>query len=110
MTDAQRRYADARRKVCEEVINPVVELLDTAHIALSEANQRAERAETRLEVLGAASPLAAAAPELLEALDTLMRKYTELADSGDAGYWKAEETEEGKKALAAIAKARGQTG
>ena len=109
MTDAERRFADARDEVVARFHLPLAKLLDAAHSAVVDANRRAKRAETRLEVLGAANPLAAAAPELLAALETLMRAYTELADSGDAGFWKAEETEEGKKALAAIAKARGQT-
>lgn len=108
MTDAQRRFEDARRRVCEEIIAPIADILGAAQVALSEANQRADRAEVRLEVLLAANPLAASAPELLSALETLMSAYIELADSGDAGYWKAEDTVEGKKALAAIAKARGQ--
>lgn len=51
--------------------------------------------------------LIAAAPELLEALQALFADYKRLADSGDAGYWSLEDTEEGKLALAAIAKATG---
>jgi inorganic pyrophosphatase len=50
--------------------------------------------------------LIASAPELLEALESLFNDYKELADSGDAGFWKLEETETGKKALKAIAKAK----
>lgn len=109
MTDTQRRFAAARAELIAQFYDPFARMVDAAQAAVVEADRRADRAEARLEVLGAANPLAAAAPELLSALDTLMEAYTELADSGDAGYWKAEETEEGKKALAAIAKARGQT-
>ena len=109
MTDAQRRFAAARDELITQFYNPFAKLLDAAQAAVVEADRRAERAEARLEMLYAESPLAVSAPELLSALDTLMNAYIELADSGDAGYWKAEDTVEGKKALAAIAKARGQT-
>ncbi|NTG61800.1 hypothetical protein G6L45_16085 [Agrobacterium rhizogenes] len=49
--------------------------------------------------------LIAAAPDLLEALKALFEDYKNLADSGDAGNWKLENLEVGKRALAAIAKA-----
>lgn len=52
--------------------------------------------------------LIAAAPELLEALQELFADYKQLADSGDAGFWNLEDTEVGKKSLAAIAKALGK--
>lgn len=52
--------------------------------------------------------LVAAAPSLLEALEALFGSYKQLADSGDAGNWRLEDTEEGKKALAAISSARGE--
>lgn len=51
--------------------------------------------------------LIAAAPELYEALQTLFESYKRLADSGDAGFWSLEDMDEGKQALAALAKARG---
>lgn len=51
--------------------------------------------------------LIASAPDLLEALTELFASYKELADSGDAGFWSLEDTDEGKRALAAIAKATG---
>lgn len=51
--------------------------------------------------------LIAAAPEMLEALQELFLSYKSLADSGDAGTWRIEDFPEGKKALAAIAKATG---
>lgn len=53
--------------------------------------------------------LIAAAPDLYEALDALFKDYKQLADSGDAGNWSLEELEVGKKALAALAKARGES-
>jgi len=46
--------------------------------------------------------------DLLEALEELFASYKSLADSGDAGNWSLEEQPEGKKALAAIAKAKGE--
>jgi len=52
--------------------------------------------------------LMAAAPELLEALQELFADYKQLADSVDAGFWDLEDTEVGKKSLAAIAKALGK--
>lgn len=52
--------------------------------------------------------LIAAAPDLLEALEDLFADYKSLADSGDAGFWKLEDQDAGKRALAAIAKARGE--
>lgn len=52
--------------------------------------------------------LIAAAPDLLGALESLFASYKELADSGDAGFWAIEDKPEGKQAIAAIAKARGQ--
>ena len=54
------------------------------------------------------SRLIAAAPELLEALEALFDDYKQLADSGDCGCWLLEDQEVGKKALAVIAKARGE--
>lgn len=46
--------------------------------------------------------LIAAAPDLLEALVALFNDYK------DAGFWNLENVPEGKQALAAIAKARGE--
>lgn len=54
------------------------------------------------------SRLFAAAPDLLEALKALFQSYKDLADSGDAGYWRLEAQPEGQQALAAIAKAEGE--
>jgi hypothetical protein len=42
------------------------------------------------------------AERLAEALRELFDDYKRLADSGDAGFWRLEETESGKKALAAL--------
>ena len=49
--------------------------------------------------------LIAAAPAMYEALRFLFDDYKQLADSGDAGFWRLEETEAGKKALAALSQA-----
>ena len=57
----------------------------------------------------ATARLIAAAPELYQALNSLYDSYKELADSGDSGWWKLEDQDEGKQALAAIAKARGES-
>ena len=49
--------------------------------------------------------LIASAPELLEALQGLMREYKQGADSGDWGNWKAEEQDEYIQAQQSIEKA-----
>lgn len=67
-----------------------------------------KRTAKRLE-LSANANLIAAAPELLEALQDLFEDYKALADSGDAGFWRLEDQESGKKAMLAIAKALGET-
>lgn len=54
-----------------------------------------------------ATPLQDAAPDLLAALKALFAAYKQLADSGDAGFWSLEETDVGRQAMAAIAKATG---
>lgn len=45
---------------------------------------------------------------LADALEVLFESYKELADSGDAGNWKLEDSEEGQKAIAALAAYRGE--
>ena len=52
--------------------------------------------------------LIASAPDLLEALTALYASYKALADSGDAGNWRLEDTNEGQQTLAAIARATGE--
>lgn len=52
--------------------------------------------------------LIAAAPDLLEALEGLLDRYTSLVSCGDCGYWNAEVEEEVIASRAAIAKARGE--
>jgi hypothetical protein len=52
--------------------------------------------------------LIASAPDLLEALTALYASYKALADSGDAGNWRLEDTDEGRQALDAIRKATGE--
>lgn len=44
--------------------------------------------------------------ELLEALENVLRRYTDLINSGDAGNWDPEEEDEVKSARAAIAKVK----
>jgi hypothetical protein len=53
--------------------------------------------------------LIAASPDLYAALERLFASYKDLADSGDAGFWSLEDLDEGKQALAALARARGET-
>ena len=50
----------------------------------------------------------AAAPETSDALVHLLRRYVELVESGDCGFWNPEEEEEVIAARAAIAKAKGE--
>jgi hypothetical protein len=52
--------------------------------------------------------LIASAPDLLEALTALYASYKALADCGDAGNWRLEDTDEGRQALDAIRKATGE--
>lgn len=52
--------------------------------------------------------LIAASPELRDALDRLLARYVGLVESGDAGFWNAEEEDEVIAARAALAKAEGQ--
>jgi hypothetical protein len=49
--------------------------------------------------------LIAAAPDLLAALNELLERYCQLANSGDCGNWDPEEEAEVRAARAAIAKA-----
>lgn len=51
--------------------------------------------------------LIAAAPDLLEALEALVKNHCALVDSGDCGNWNPTDEREVIDALAAIAKARG---
>lgn len=53
--------------------------------------------------------LIAAAPDLLEALESLIIKYVRLVNSGDAGFWNPEDDKEVIAAIAAIAKAEGRS-
>ena len=46
---------------------------------------------------------------LVEALEAMVDNLVQLADSGDAGFWDAEDQECVKQARAALALARGQT-
>ena len=49
--------------------------------------------------------LCAAAPDLLEALELILKRYTGLVESGDAGFWNPEEEPEVIQSRAAIEKA-----
>lgn len=66
------------------------------------------RDKLSLEEKSTNAHLIAAAPDLLAALEALFASYKRLADSGDAGNWSLEDYDEGKQALAAIAKAKGE--
>lgn len=46
--------------------------------------------------------LIAAAPAMYEALKALFDDYKQLADSGDAGFWRLEDNAAGQQALAAL--------
>lgn len=62
-----------------------------------------------LERMEADARLIAAAPDLLAALKTFVAEYVELVESGDAGFWDAEEEAKVIAARAAIAKAEGRS-
>lgn len=77
----------------------------TANSILPETDAEYEEEKIELE---ANMQLYAAAPDLLEALQEMMKAYKEIADSGDCGWWKAEEQDEFIKAQKAINKAFGK--
>lgn len=54
------------------------------------------------------SSVVVAAPDLLEALQSLTERYIVLAASGDCGHWNPEEEKVIIRAKAAIAKAKGE--
>lgn len=62
----------------------------------------------RSEINDVNARLIAAAPELLEALNTMTNRYCSLVNSGDAGNWNPEEDPEVQQARAVIAKATGE--
>ena len=49
------------------------------------------------------------APELLEALQALLKNHVTLVESGDCGFWDAEKEDEVIKARSALKKATGAT-
>ena len=51
----------------------------------------------------------AAAADLYSALQTFVREYVDLVESGDAGFWDAEKEPKVIAARAALALARGET-
>jgi hypothetical protein len=71
------------------------------------ASMRNAYAKTMLVAKAAAHKEKAAVPrdQVIAALQGLFDSYKRLADSGDAGNWSLEETDEGKAALAALAAA-----
>lgn len=52
--------------------------------------------------------LVAAAPEMKDALQRLLRRYVVLASSGDCGFWDPDEEQEVIDARTALAKAKGE--
>ncbi len=62
-----------------------------------------------VEVAKANARLISAAPDLLYALRLFVDEYTELVNSGDAGFWNPEEEHKVIAARAAIAKAEGRS-
>lgn len=129
MTDAQRRFADARDELITQFYSPFAKMLDAAQAAVVEADRRAQRAETELEVLrevhegataelakalGGGSLVAAAAYDLLEALEGLVSDdvdwgHRDMADLEREVSLGNEMVVPVIKARKAIAKARGQT-
>jgi hypothetical protein len=90
-------FSDSRYSSClAEVGHLIVSGPHQVHVWLSD------------DVTAANARLIASAPELLEALTVLYADYKALADSGDAGNWQLEDTDSGKQALAAIARATGE--
>lgn len=52
--------------------------------------------------------LIAAAPKLYEALKAMTEDFKRLSDSGDAGFWNAEDQPEYQQAMQSLAAARGE--
>lgn len=77
------------------------------HVAQAQARQPLAAGKPDYE-RKANARLIAAAPELLEALEGMTERYTELANSGDCGFWDCENENEVKAARAAIKKAKGE--
>lgn len=65
-------------------------------------------ASERIDEADANTTLASSAPDLFEALEGLLDRYTSLVNCGDCGYWNPEAEEEVIASRAAIAKARGE--
>lgn len=61
------------------------------------------------EVIIADCHLIAAAPEMYEALEDFVEKYTAMINSGDCGFWNPEEEPQVIAARLALSKARGET-
>ena len=53
--------------------------------------------------------LIAAAPDLYGALSIMLKRYVDLAGSGDCGNWNPEDEDQVKTARTALAKAHGET-
>lgn len=76
--------------------HPDQQLVDLAHVlAILDSNP------------AALTPAPRPSETVAEALSGLMEAYKEIADSGDAGFWKAEETPEYQAAVAALRALKG---
>jgi hypothetical protein len=80
--------------------NAICSVLNPINSTKSQKPVVADLAEIR-----ANARLIAAAPDMLAALQTFVKEYTELVNSGDAGFWDPETEAKVIAARAAIAKA-----
>lgn len=121
ITELETSFVCPIEAICEAAKARVVELerdFNNAEIRMRNAEARMDAAiEERDEYRASAEKVAAvhvaivterdaaiaSEQRLRAALERLYRSYKALADSGDCGFWKLEDTDEGKQAVAVLA-------